>query len=291
MITLWRRLDRFLARLRPHREPLSLPIDSGVVALAWNINGLFRLGFERWLSAHLAFDGCGLAAIVVAYAAAFIAFSVPQSLWRFARFKEVKRLTLACLLAGLVSEVLVMLWQRGQMPHAVLALHPVVALMGLALVRLADRLLYGHGRSRLTGRDVEARRATVMGAGEPARRLRPVSTSRAGSCGVCSTTTRPSGAQASAACRCWDRRRRLPTRPGVVLPALSSCRSASQSCVWRSHPSGEGVNGQRIQQSQCSACGAQRQLQRPGSSPKQELAVGSGLPGLPALSPRYFKNS
>jgi hypothetical protein len=270
MITLWRRLDRFLARLRPHREPLSLPIDSGVVALAWNINGLFRLGFERWLSAHLAFDGCGLAAIVVAYAAAFIAFSVPQSLWRFARFKEVKRLTLACLLAGLVSEVLVMLWQRGQMPHAVLALHPVVALMGLALVRLADRLLYGHGRSRL---------------------LRPVSTSRAGSCGVCSTTTRPSGAQASAACRCWDRRRRLPTRPGVVLPALSSCRSASQSCVWRSHPSGEGVNGQRIQQSQCSACGAQRQLQRPGSSPKQELAVGSGLPGLPALSPRYFKNS
>ena len=35
MVTIWHRLDRFLARLRPHREPLSLLIDAGVVALAW----------------------------------------------------------------------------------------------------------------------------------------------------------------------------------------------------------------------------------------------------------------
>ena len=52
MITIWHRLNRFLARLRPHREPLSLLIDSTVVALAWNITYLFRLGFERWLSAR-----------------------------------------------------------------------------------------------------------------------------------------------------------------------------------------------------------------------------------------------
>ena len=51
MITVWHRLDRFLARLRPHRKRLSLLIDSGVVALAWNIIYLFRLGFERWLRA------------------------------------------------------------------------------------------------------------------------------------------------------------------------------------------------------------------------------------------------
>ena len=51
MITVWHRLDRFLVRLRPHRKRLSLLIDSGVVALAWNIIYLFRLGFERWLRA------------------------------------------------------------------------------------------------------------------------------------------------------------------------------------------------------------------------------------------------
>ena len=66
MITVWHRLDRFLARLRPHRAPLSLLIDSGVVALAWNITYLFRLGFERWLSARPAYDGWVLAGIVAA---------------------------------------------------------------------------------------------------------------------------------------------------------------------------------------------------------------------------------
>ena len=31
LTTVWHRLDRFLARLRPHREPLSLLIDGAVV--------------------------------------------------------------------------------------------------------------------------------------------------------------------------------------------------------------------------------------------------------------------
>ena len=171
MITAWHRLDRFLARLRPHREPLSLLIDSVVVALAWNITYLFRLGFERWLSARPAYDGWVLTGIVAAYAVAFSALRVPQGMWRFSGFGEIKRLALACLLAGLASAVVVLMLQLGQVPRAVLALHPVVALMGLALVRLAYRMLYEHGRSRITGSDVEIRRAIVMGAGEAARRL------------------------------------------------------------------------------------------------------------------------
>ena len=171
MITIWHRLNRFLARLRPHREPLSLLIDSTVVALAWNITYLFRLGFERWLSARPAYDGWVLVGIVAAYAVAFSAFRVPQGMWRFSGFGEVKRLALACLLAGLASAVVVLMLQLSQVPRAVLALHPVVALMGLALVRLAYRMLYEHGRSRITGSDVEVRRAIVMGAGEAARRL------------------------------------------------------------------------------------------------------------------------
>ena len=171
MITIWHRLDRFLARLRPHREPLSLLIDGTVVALAWNVTYLFRLGFERWISARPAYDAWVMLGIVAAYAVAFSALKVPQGMWRFSGFGEVKRLALACLLAGLASAVGVLMLQLGQVPRAVLALHPVVALMGLALVRLAYRMVYEHGRARITGSDVEIRRAIVMGAGEAARRL------------------------------------------------------------------------------------------------------------------------
>ena len=171
MITIWHRLDRFLARLRPHREPLSLAIDGAVVALAWNITYLFRLGFERWVSARPAYDGWVLLGIVAAYAVAFHALKVPQGMWRFSGFGEVKRLALACLLAGLASAVVVLMLHLGEVPRAVLALHPVVALMGLALARLVYRMVYEHARARITGSDVEIRRAIVMGAGEAARRL------------------------------------------------------------------------------------------------------------------------
>ncbi len=171
MITFWHRLDRFLARLRPHREPLSLLIDGSVVAVAWNVTYLFRLGFERWTSARPGYDGWVLLGIVAAYGVAFSALRVPQGMWRFSGFGEVKRLALACLIAGLASAVVVLMLQLGQVPRAVLALHPVVSLMGLALVRLAYRMVYEHGRARITGSDVEIRRAIVMGAGQAARRL------------------------------------------------------------------------------------------------------------------------
>jgi FlaA1/EpsC-like NDP-sugar epimerase len=171
MITVWHRLDRFLARLRPHREPLSLLVDGVVVALAWNLTYLFRLGFERWLSARPGYDGWVLLGIVAAYSLAFSALRVPQGMWRFSGFGEVKRLALACLLAGLASAVVVLMLQLREVPRAVLALHPVVALMGLALVRLVYRMVYEHARAQITGSSVEIRRAIVMGAGEAARRL------------------------------------------------------------------------------------------------------------------------
>lgn len=171
MITRWHRLDHFLARLRPHREPLSLLADSLVVAIAWNLTYLFRLGFERWISARPGYDGWVLLGVVLAYAAAFSAMKVPQGMWRFSGFGEVKRLAAACGIAGLASAVLVLMMQLGQVPRAVLALHPVVALMGLALVRLGYRMLYEHARAQITGSDREIRRAIVLGAGEAARRL------------------------------------------------------------------------------------------------------------------------
>jgi FlaA1/EpsC-like NDP-sugar epimerase len=171
MITFWHRLDHFLARLRPHREPISLLIDGTVVAVAWNVTYLFRLGFERWLSARPGYDGWVMLGIVAAYCTAFAALRVPQGMWRFSGFGEVKRLAWACLLAGLASAVVVLMLQLAAVPRAVLALHPVVALMGLALVRLGYRMVYEHGRARITGSEAAPRRALILGAGEAARRL------------------------------------------------------------------------------------------------------------------------
>ena len=169
--TPWHRLDLLLARLRPHRAPLSLAVDAVVVAACWNVTYLFRLGFERWISARPSYDGWVLLGIVAAYLAASMLFRVPQSMWRFSGFGEVKRLTLACLLAGTASAAVVMGLGLVKIPRAVLALHPVVTLMGLSLVRIAYRMLYEHARSRIAGSGGEVRRALVLGAGEAARML------------------------------------------------------------------------------------------------------------------------
>ena len=169
--TPWHRLDLLLARLRPHREPLSLAVDALVIAACWNVTYLFRLGFERWLSARPAYDGWVLLGVVAAYLAAFALLRVPQSMWRFSGFGEVKRLTLACALAGTASAAVVMSLGLSKVPRAVLALHPVVTLIGACVVRIAYRMLYEHARARITGGDAEIRRAVVLGAGDAAKWL------------------------------------------------------------------------------------------------------------------------
>ena len=167
----WHRLDRFLARLRPHREPLSLAIDGLMIAACWNITYLFRLGFERWLSARPGYDGWVLLGVVAIYLLAFAALRVPQSMWRFSGFGEAARLTLACGVAGVASAAIVMALGLAKVPRAVLALHPVVTLMGVCVIRIAYRMLYEHARRQITGSDTEIRRALVLGAGEAAKRL------------------------------------------------------------------------------------------------------------------------
>ncbi len=169
--TIWHRLDVFLARLRPHRQPLSLAVDALVVVACWNITYLFRLGFERWLSARPHYDRWVLLGVVATYLLTNVAFKVPQSMWRFSGFGEIKRLTLACALAGAASAAVVIGLGLTKVPRAVLALHPVVTLMGLAVVRIAYRMTYEHARSRIAGSRGEVRRAVVLGAGQAARLL------------------------------------------------------------------------------------------------------------------------
>ncbi|CAN5739434.1 nucleoside-diphosphate sugar epimerase/dehydratase [soil metagenome] len=167
----WHRLDRFLARIRPHRQATSLVIDGVVIAACWNFTYLFRLGFERWWSARPAYDLWVMAGVIVVYLVTFAVAQIPRGMWRFSGFGEVKRLTVACGIAGLTSAVLVLMLQLTEVPRAVLALHPLVSLMGLCMVRVSYRMLYEHARSRITGGETEVRRAVVMGAGEAARML------------------------------------------------------------------------------------------------------------------------
>ncbi|HRD96032.1 MAG TPA: nucleoside-diphosphate sugar epimerase/dehydratase [Rubrivivax sp.] len=169
--TLWHRLDLWLARLRPHREPLSLLVDGLVIALCWNITYLFRLGFERWIDARPGYDAWVMLGVIAVYLLAFKLFRVPQSMWRFAGFGEVKRLTIACALAGIAAAAVVMGLGLTKVPRAVLALHPVVALMGVSLARIAYRMVYEHARARIAGAHGEVRRAIVLGAGQAARML------------------------------------------------------------------------------------------------------------------------
>jgi FlaA1/EpsC-like NDP-sugar epimerase len=168
---LWSTVDRTLARLRPWRKPLSLAIDAIVIVVCWNLTYLFRLGFERWWSARPDYDPWVITGIVATYLAVFVALGVPRGMWRFAGFGEVRRLAWACLVAGAIAGLVVWMAGLAKVPRSVLALHPVVTLMGLCTARMLYRMLYEHTRSQLAGDGGEPRRALVMGAGEAARRL------------------------------------------------------------------------------------------------------------------------
>ena len=169
--TVWYRLDRFLARLRPHREPLSLVVDGLLIAFAWNVTYLFRIGFDRWFDARPWYDFWVMLGVIATYLLLFALLKVPQSMWRFSGFGEVKRLTWACLGAGMACAAAVMGLQLYGVPRSVLALHPLVTLMSVCMVRVGYRMLYEHSRAQITGGDSEVRRALILGAGQAAKRL------------------------------------------------------------------------------------------------------------------------
>jgi FlaA1/EpsC-like NDP-sugar epimerase len=168
---LWPQLDRLLARLRPHREPLCLLIDGAVVFFAWQAVYLFRLGFDRWISARPSYDLALSACLVALYLGVLWALKVPKGVWRFSGFGEVQRIAAACLIAGLVAATAVLMLQLSKVPRSVLALHPVFVVVGLAMVRMAYRMLYEQLLAQQRARDGSLRRALVLGAGDAGRLL------------------------------------------------------------------------------------------------------------------------
>jgi len=142
-----------------------------VVALAWQATYLFRLGFERWMSARPSYDAAVIAGLTLLYVLVLWGLKVPKGMWRFSGFGEAKRLAAACLIAGALGASIVLMAELKAVPRAVLALHPMFSLIGLAMMRLGYRMLYEHMRGRLSGSAKETHRALVMGAGDAARLL------------------------------------------------------------------------------------------------------------------------
>ncbi|MFZ5529188.1 MAG: polysaccharide biosynthesis protein [Pseudomonadota bacterium] len=168
---IWQSLDALLTRIRPHRQPLSLLIDAVVVALAWQFTYLFRLGFERWMSARPGYDHWVLLGVVLTYLGVFKLLEVPKGMWRFAGFGEIKRLMIGCGVAGGICAITILMAQLKAVPRAVLAVHPLMTLFALSGVRVLYRAVYEHMRLQVSGRSAETRRALVLGAGDAARRL------------------------------------------------------------------------------------------------------------------------
>jgi len=167
----WLSLDAFLTRIRRHREPLSLVLDGLAVALAWQATYLFRLGFDRWISARPRYDVWVMLGLVLLYVLVLWLLRVPRGMWRFSGFGEVKRLLFACLIAGSLGATAVLMAELKAVPRAVLALHPVFCVIVLAMTRMGYRMLYEHMRSRISGGSVESHRVLVLGAGHAAQLL------------------------------------------------------------------------------------------------------------------------
>ncbi len=167
----WARLEQLMSALSPRNRSIATAVDGLTVLLCWHVTYLFRLGFERWQPGRPWYDDYVSLGVVVVYLVVMALAGVPRGLWRYFGFDEFKRLAASCLIAGLLSTAGVLLAQLVGVARAVLLLHPVFCLLALSLVRMAYRMVWEHARARADGRDMEARRAIVLGAGESARRL------------------------------------------------------------------------------------------------------------------------
>jgi len=168
---LWGRLDRAMSSLHPQRRLISTLVDGATVLLCWHLTYLFRLGFERYQPGRPWYDDYVSFGVVAAYMLCLALLGVPRGIWRYFGFDDLKRITMACLSAGVVSAAAVSTAQLVGVARAVLLLHPLFSIAALCMVRTLYRMLWEHARAQANGQSDAPRRAIVLGAGEAARRL------------------------------------------------------------------------------------------------------------------------
>jgi lipopolysaccharide/colanic/teichoic acid biosynthesis glycosyltransferase len=168
---LWGRLDRAMSSLHPRRSGVAAMVDAATVLVCWHITYLFRLGFERYQPGRPWYDDYVSFGVVIVYLACLALVGVGRGIWRYFGFDDLKRITLGCLMAGLLSAVGVLMAQLSGVARAVLLLHPLFCIAALSIVRMVYRMVWEQARSRVNGQQGEPRRAIVLGAGEAARRL------------------------------------------------------------------------------------------------------------------------
>ena len=168
---LWVWLDQTMSVLHPRRRWVARVVDALTILACWHMTYLFRLGFERWQPGRPWYDDYVSFAVVLAYLTFLSLTGVYRGLWRFFGFDDFKRVTAACVMAGLISAVGVLMAQLTGVARAVLLLHPLFCLVALTMVRMTYRMVWEHARSQVSGTEGESRRAIVLGAGEAARRL------------------------------------------------------------------------------------------------------------------------
>jgi lipopolysaccharide/colanic/teichoic acid biosynthesis glycosyltransferase len=168
---IWPWLDQAMSALQPRRRTIELFADGFIVLLAWHFTYLFRLGFERYQPGRPWYDDLVSFGVVAAYLMSLGLFGVARGLWRYFGFDDFKRITLACLMAGLISAVAVLMAGLVGVARAVLLLHPFFCIMALSMARMVYRMIWENARAKANGQLGEPRRAIVLGAGEAARRL------------------------------------------------------------------------------------------------------------------------
>ena len=168
---LWSRLDRAMSELHPRRRLMAAVVDGLTVLACWHITYLFRLGFERWQPGRPSYDDAVSLGVVGVYLLLLTLTGAARGMWRYFGFDDLKRITIACLIAGAVAAAAVLGAGLTGVARAVLLLHPLFCIAGLSMVRMLYRMLWEHARGRANGLAGEPRRAIVLGAGEAARRL------------------------------------------------------------------------------------------------------------------------
>ena len=168
---IWGRLDRVMSAVHPRNRSIATLADALVILGAWQATYLFRLGFERWQPGRPWYDDYVSFGVVAIYLVFLAITGVPRGLWRFFGFDDFRRIAAACVMAGLICAVVILMAQLTAVARAVLLLHPLFCVVALSLTRMIYRLVAEQARARAEGAEGEPRRAIVLGAGEAGRRL------------------------------------------------------------------------------------------------------------------------